>query len=238
MKSEYSVKEIADLLSVSKPTIQRTIIAAGIEPTTEKSQKRYYDQDKTAQIIGLVSPGFDISEIISPDQTETGTETPTENRHKTDTNQPTQTETDQNKANETAIQALQTALKALQTELDAKNKQIEELHGMIKAFQSLEAGNKQLLLSMQQAKEEPETMEAETAAEPDQEADLDGLDPWGYDIYGKYHGKEPLPEQDHSVIYHPIEHITRPVEQAEQKAMPDPEPEKKGILSFFRGLFK
>lgn len=141
MKKMYSVKEISEILGVSKPTVQRAIVTAAIEATAEQTQKRYYDQAKTAQIIELVSPGFDVSGLFPVNQTETQTDTPT----KTDTNQSQQTETYQKETDTnqketvetetqtdtTAAKALQTAIEALQKELEAKNRQIEAQEGQI-----------------------------------------------------------------------------------------------------------
>lgn len=65
MEKLYTVKEIADLLSVSKPTIQRYINTAAIEPDKEENQCRYYNFDKAIKIIKAVNAEFDISRIAA-----------------------------------------------------------------------------------------------------------------------------------------------------------------------------
>ena len=65
MEKLYTVKEIADLLSVSKPTIQRYINTAAIEPDKEENQCRYYNFDKAVKIIKAVNAEFDISRIAA-----------------------------------------------------------------------------------------------------------------------------------------------------------------------------
>ena len=85
---EFTVKDLAELLGVSKPTIQRAINAAAIEADREDGQTRYYSFDTAAAISAKVKPDFDFSACVG------GSETPP--------NVPPQTETPQNQPQNTA----------------------------------------------------------------------------------------------------------------------------------------
>lgn len=77
---EFTVKDLAKILGVSKPTIQRAINAAAIEASREDKQTRYYDIDTAALISAKVKPDFDfltcvgVSEQLSFDPEHTDTE--------------------------------------------------------------------------------------------------------------------------------------------------------------------
>lgn len=65
----YTVKEIADLVGVSKPTIQKIINENFIEADKiEKNKFRYYSYEKTCFIIRVLKPDFDFS--LLPKNTE------------------------------------------------------------------------------------------------------------------------------------------------------------------------
>ena len=51
---EFTVKDLAELLGVSKPTIQRAINAAAIEADREDGQTRYYRHASAAAISAKV----------------------------------------------------------------------------------------------------------------------------------------------------------------------------------------
>ena len=61
---EFTVKEIADLLEVSKPTVQKAITEASIDPVRiEKNKYRMYSYADTVAIIKAVKSDFDFSVI-------------------------------------------------------------------------------------------------------------------------------------------------------------------------------
>lgn len=65
----YRVKEIADLIGVSKPTVQKVINENFFEADRiEKNKFRYYSVEKTTHIIRLIKPDFDFS--LLPKNTE------------------------------------------------------------------------------------------------------------------------------------------------------------------------
>ena len=72
---EFTVKDLAEILGVSKPTIQRAINAAAIAANREDKQTRYYDEAAAAAISAKVKPDFDFFACVGePTQTETPTQ--------------------------------------------------------------------------------------------------------------------------------------------------------------------
>ena len=129
MEKLYTVKEIADLLSVSKPTIQRYINTAAIEPDKEENQCRYYNFDKAVKIIKAVNAEFDISRIAAD--------------HEAPQNDAPQTATEpQNDAPQTAtppqnaeIEILKSVIATIQEQLVIKDKQIANMDRQIAAYE-------------------------------------------------------------------------------------------------------
>lgn len=65
----YTVKQIADLLEVSKPTVQKVINDNSIEADKiEKNKYRYYSYEKCVFVISVLNPNFDFSML--PKKTE------------------------------------------------------------------------------------------------------------------------------------------------------------------------
>ena len=62
-KESYTVKEIADILGVSKTTIQKYIKASAIDYDYIEKNKQYYGIDKAKIIIKGVRNDFDVAEI-------------------------------------------------------------------------------------------------------------------------------------------------------------------------------
>mgnify|MGYP000794032478 CR=1 FL=1 len=118
MKKLYTVKEIADLLSVSKPTIQRYINTAAIEPDKEENQCRYYNFDKAVKIIKAVNAEFDISRIAAD--------------HEAPQNDAPQTATPPQNAE---IDILKSVIATIQEQLVIKDKQIANMDRQIAAYE-------------------------------------------------------------------------------------------------------
>ena len=139
MEKLYTVKEIADLLSVSKPTIQRYINTAAIEPDKEENQCRYYNFDKSVKIIKAVNAEFDISRIAAdheaPQNDAPQTATPPQNAPQTATepqNDAPQTATPPQNAE---IEILKSVIATIQEQLVIKDKQIANMDRQIAAYE-------------------------------------------------------------------------------------------------------
>ena len=140
---ELTVKDIAELLGVSKPTIQRAINAAAIEASREDKQTRYYSLDAAAAISAKVKPELDFwacvggSETPPHDatQTETPPQTAATNAESTET-EPPQTETEPKQADtppQTAesLEFMRAMLSTIQEQLAAKDRQIAAYEAQI-----------------------------------------------------------------------------------------------------------
>jgi excisionase family DNA binding protein len=122
MDKLYTVKEIADLLQVSKPTVQRAINAAGIEADKEDNKhSRFYSVEKARQIILSINADFDVASLAK--QTDTS-ETFGETSPQTPQNDATQSETPPQTGDLELVKAM---LTTLQGQLAAKDKQIAAL---------------------------------------------------------------------------------------------------------------
>ena len=139
MEKLYTVKEIADLLSVSKPTIQRYINTAAIEPDKEENQCRYYNFDKAVKIIKAVNAEFDISRIAAdheaPQNDAPQTATPPQNAQNAATepqNDAPQTATPPQNAE---IDILKSVIATIQEQLVIKDKQIANMDRQIAAYE-------------------------------------------------------------------------------------------------------
>jgi excisionase family DNA binding protein len=132
---EFTVKDLAELLGVSKPTIQRAINAAAIEADREDGQTRYYSFDTAAAISAKVKPEFDFLGVVGgsdvPPHDATQTETPqnqTQNTATTPPNVPPQTETP---PQADSMEFMRAMLTTIQEQLAAKDKQIAAYEAQI-----------------------------------------------------------------------------------------------------------
>ncbi len=132
---EFTVKDLAELLGVSKPTIQRAINAAAIEADREDGQTRYYSYAAAAAISAKVKPDFDFSACVGgsetppnvPPQTETLQNQP-KNTATTPPNVPPQTETP---PQADSMEFMRAMLTTIQEQLAAKDKQIAAYEAQI-----------------------------------------------------------------------------------------------------------
>ena len=119
MDKLYTVKEIAELLGVSKPTVQRAINAAAIDADKEDNKhSRFYSYEKAVQIISAINTGFDVSVLAKQTATqeencETPQQTPPNDAKQTAT--PTQT---------SEFELVKVMLTTIQEQLAAKDRQI------------------------------------------------------------------------------------------------------------------
>ena len=136
---EYSVKDIAELLSVSKPTIQRAIKAAAIDPDRVEGQTQLYSYEKAAVIIDKVRPGFDVSACAATP--------PNEAEHAATPPQKPQNVAEQNRNTDTAAATppQESELKLLRDMFDAVRVQLAEKDKQIAAYQEqIAMQNKQI----------------------------------------------------------------------------------------------
>ena len=139
---DFTVKDIAKILGVSKPTIQRAINAAAIEASREEKQTRYYNLDAAAAISEKVKPGFDFLACVGSSETPphdaARAETPprpAETDRQNAENEAAQAETEPKQAEtppqEDSLAFMRDMLKTIQEQLAAKDKQIAAYEAQI-----------------------------------------------------------------------------------------------------------
>ena len=112
----YTVKEIADILGVSKTTVQKAIKAAAIECDKVEKNRQYYSLEKTKQIIIKANKDFDLDTLqvdLEVENSPTKTETQTEN-----------------------LPAIEKDLEILEKQLDEKDSTIKDLQEKLAAAYS------------------------------------------------------------------------------------------------------
>ena len=132
---EFTVKDLAEILGVSKPTIQRAINAAAIAASREDKQTRYYDEAAAAAISAKVKPDFDFLACVGePKQTETPTQSDDLSRNTADEIR-----------HKSGFDAEQTETDATQTETPTQNDSMEFMRAMLSTIQEqLAAKDKQI----------------------------------------------------------------------------------------------
>ena len=132
----YTIKEISNIVGVSKTTIQKTIKEIQIDYDYINKNKQCYSIIKTIHIIKSIRPNFDVSELEaqtenSQTETETSptkTENQTDNFYKQTENSQTKTEISQikteNPQTEREIEALNRLIDIINKQLDEKDKQL------------------------------------------------------------------------------------------------------------------
>ena len=147
----YTVKEIAELLSVSKPTVQRAIKAASIKADKLEGQTQIYSYESAVAIIEKIKPEFRLWEQTAtpphepehePEQTATP---PHEPEH-----EPEQTATPPHSETELLRDMLETIkeqlaikdaqIKAYEAQIAAQNKQIQDYSERLKEAMMLTHG--------------------------------------------------------------------------------------------------
>ena len=131
---EYTVKEIADLLQVSKTTVQKTIKVNNIIYDYISKNKQYYSYEKAKQIIGLLRKDFDFSKL---ENSQTKLENQIENSKTETENSQTKIENSQTKTenqvenSKTDIDTVNRMLDMLQQEIEKKDKTIQDLQNKL-----------------------------------------------------------------------------------------------------------
>ena len=133
----YTVKEIADILGVSKTTVQKAIKAAAIEFDKVEKNRQYYSFEKTKQIIVKVNKDFDLDTLqvgLEVENSPTKTENQTENSQILTENSPTESENSKTKTENSPT--IDKALEILEKQLDEKDSTIKDLQEKLAAAYS------------------------------------------------------------------------------------------------------
>lgn len=133
----YTVKEIADILGVSKTTVQKAIKAASIECDKVEKNRQYYSLEKTKQIIIKANKDFDLDTLqvgLEVENSPTKTENQTENSQILTENSPTESENSKTKTENSPT--IDKALEILEKQLDEKDSTIKDLQEKLDAAYS------------------------------------------------------------------------------------------------------
>ena len=144
---DYTVKEIADLLGVSKTTIQKAIKAAAIDYDYVERNKYFYKLDKVKEIISSIRPDFDFTKLANS-QTETD-------------NQTDNSQTGEIAALHRLIDLVQQQLAEKDKQLEIKDKQIAALNDRLAEAMQLTQGQQYIAA----ADKTKQLMESKAAAE-------------------------------------------------------------------------
>lgn len=199
---EYTVKEIAELLQVSKPTVQRAINASGIEADREDNKhSRFYNFEKAKQIILSIKADFDVASLAKhTDTTETFGETP----QQTPTHEAKHTDTPPQTGEFELVKAMLTTLQeqlatkdkqiaALEEQLEVKDKQIDDYSARLAEAMELTKGQQYI-----SAAEKVERLAAAQAT-PDSEEVIIAVEPVeGEDTPAPPAGNQEQPQQKKS----------------------------------------
>lgn len=142
VKEYYTVKEIAELLKVSKTTIQKIIKAAAIDYDHMEKNRQYYSWDKAKVIIKEFNSDFDFSifenqtenlQTESEKQERSFEKSQTENENSTTKNENSTTDpADQLATLNRMLDLIQKQLEEKDKQLAIKDKQIEDLSERLK----------------------------------------------------------------------------------------------------------
>ena len=133
----YTVKEIADIVGVSKTTVQKAIKAAAIECDKVEKNRQYYSLEKTKQIIIKANKDFDLDTLqvgLEVENSPTKTENQTENSQILTENSPTESENSKTKTENSPT--IEKALEILEKQLDEKDSTIKDLQEKLAAAYS------------------------------------------------------------------------------------------------------
>ena len=135
MKNKYTVKELSELLKVSKPTVQRAIKELKIEPVEiVKNKFRYYSQQDAENIVKAVIGEDDLnfSQFFA---TSENTETPQNVSQNTENEPQNVSQSGRTHRNTENIsndnEAIKTMLSMLQKEIEKKDQMINDLQNRL-----------------------------------------------------------------------------------------------------------
>lgn len=174
--SDFTVKEIADILKVSKTTVQKAIKAANISYDYIERNRQYYSMEKTRQIVLSIRADFDFSLLESqlansPTETE-NSQTDTANQVD---NSPTQTEKPKTETansptdSKEELAALHRLIDLVQQQLAEKDKQLAVKDKQIQDLSDRLAEAMQLTHGQQYIAAADRVMQLKESQQPEEE---------------------------------------------------------------------
>lgn len=153
----FTVKEIAHILSVSKPTVQKAINLLNIQPDRiEKNKFRYYNQVDVIKIIQYIQSNFDFSGFAMLFDNNEKPKNIGDNTAKFCDKPPNLLPTPQTPPNNSELELLKNMLSVLQKQLEIKDKQIEEYQERLKEAMELTKGQQYISAIEKESKQNQE----------------------------------------------------------------------------------
>lgn len=174
--SDFTVKEIADILKVSKTTVQKAIKAANISYDYIERNRQYYSMEKTRQIVLSIREDFDFSLLesqLANSQTETeNLQTDTENRSgnsQTETEKPKTETANSPTDSKEELAALHRLIDLVQQQLAEKDKQLAVKDKQIQDLSDRLAEAMQLTHGQQYIAAADRVMQLKESQQPEEE---------------------------------------------------------------------
>lgn len=217
---EFTTKQIAELLGVSKPTVQKKIKELAVSPErTDNNKRAYYSYADTVAVIQKIKPNYDFSLLV-----DSGAKPPTDTAKPQ--NEPPNTAKPQNfvpnfgeqtaKPQSEELEFLKRALSVIESQLAEKDKQLAVKDEQIKDLSNRLAEAMELNKGLQYitaTEKTTELLEADTKKQQQEEPPI------------------VVEEADTEVADSPSSWIP----EREDKGTEEPEPQKK--KSFWQRLF-
>lgn len=126
---DYTVKEIAELLEVSKPTVQKVVNDLSLEPVRiEKNKYRFYNYADTVAIIRVIKPDFEFEKLQNVSeklQSETAKQPNETEKSQIETAKPQiDTEKQPNTAKSEELELMKSMLSLIKEQLKEKDNQL------------------------------------------------------------------------------------------------------------------
>ena len=139
--SGYTIKDLAELLDVSKTTVSRAMKDIDVSYDYIEKNRQMFNYETAVNIISYINKNFDFSKIETPQQENHNTATKSQRKRNTSQQKPQQTATTQQEIKEIAksqqqiISILENTIKSLESQLSEKDRQINNLTQLLFAEQ-------------------------------------------------------------------------------------------------------
>ena len=213
---DYTVKEIAELLEVSKPTVQKVVNDLSLEPVRiEKNKYRFYNYADTVAIIRVIKPDFEFEKLQNvseklqsetakqPNETEksqieTAKQPIDTEKPQTDTEkQPNTAKSEELELMKSMLSLIKEQLKEKDNQLAIKDKQIQDLNDRLAEAMELTRGQQYItaadktaqLMEKTEVDEMVGNSEEPAATVKEKTIDVEELPPQKKSLWGRLFGR-------------------------------------------------
>ena len=185
--SEFTVKQIAEVLEVSKPTVQKLINKNSIQPVRiAKNKYRFYSLEDAAEIAKKINPSFNVSvleSVSAKPKNETAKPENQVEKPETLTAKP-ETKTAKPQISD-ELELLKRTVAIIEKQLDEKDKQIKDLSDRLAEALQLTKGQQYITAAdktteLLEADNRRNVEEADSVIEPEPAAPADSSEKKGF----------------------------------------------------------